>query len=194
VHGRLAQDVDPYGCSVAAHAILEGSYICPPDTDEFTKQFIEALQWPSLHPQLISLILTPEAFCAHWKWAQERTSSSYSGLHFGHYKAAAFSPSLAHLHARFTQLVFMTGISLSPYQSGLQVILEKKPGAISIDQLCAILLIEADFNAAMKLLIGHQMIQNAIKNRVILVECFGSRPEHTAIQVSLSRCLVSDVA
>jgi len=49
----------------------------------------------------------------------------------------------------------MTGISLSHYQSSLQVILEKKPGAINIDLLQAILLIEADFNAAMKLLIGH---------------------------------------
>jgi len=120
---------------VAAYAILEGSYNCPPGTDEFTKQFIKALQWPSLCPQLISSILTPEAFCAHWKWAHECTSSSYLGLHFGHYKAAAFNPSLAHLHARFTQLVFMTGISLSRYQTGLQVILEKKLGAISIDQL-----------------------------------------------------------
>jgi len=46
----------------------------------------------------------------------------------------------------------------------------------------------------MKLLIGHQMIQNAIKNQAIPAKCFGSRPEHTAIQVSLSRCLVSDVA
>jgi len=91
-------------------------------------------------------------------------------------------------------LVFMTGISLSRYQSGLQVILEKKPGAINIDLLCAILLIEADFNATMKLLIGHRMVCNAIKNWAIPAECFGSRPEHMAIQVFLGHCLVWDVA
>jgi len=38
------------------------------------------------------------------------------------------------------------------------------------------------------------MVCNAIKNQSILDECFGSHPEHQAIQVSLSRCLVSDVA
>jgi len=75
---------------------------------------------------MVSSILSTEAFCAHWHWAKERTSSSISGLHFGHYKAASHIPSTAHLHARLTQLVFMTGISLSHYQSGLQVILEKK--------------------------------------------------------------------
>jgi len=77
---------------------------------------------------------------------------------------------------------------------GLQVILEKKVGAIHVDHLRAILLMEADFNAVMKLLIGHQMICNAIRNCTIPQECFGSLPEHTAIQVSLDRCLIGDVS
>jgi len=88
----------------------------------------------------------------------------------------------------------MMGISLSHYQSGLQVILEKKPGVINIDFLQAILLIEADFNAAMKLFIGHRMICNAINSKAILAECFGSWPGHTVIQVSLNQCLVTDVS
>jgi len=92
---------------------LEGTYLCPPDTDDYTKQFIDALKWPALWPEMISMILTLEVFCAHWKCACERTSSSFSGLHFGHYKAATSDLSLAHLHACFTQLVFMTGISIS---------------------------------------------------------------------------------
>jgi len=194
LHGQLALDVDPYGCGWAAKEILEGTYVCPPDTDEYTRQFIEALKWPVLRPTMVSSILSTEAFCTHWRRAKERTSSSISGLHFGHYKAASHHPSIAHLHARFTQLVFMTGISLSRYQSGLQVILEKKPGAINIDMLRAILLIEADFNAAMKLIIGHRMICNAIRCHAIPTECFGSRPGHSAIQVSLNRCLVSDTS
>jgi len=107
-------------------------------------------------------------------------------LHFGHYKAATASPTIAHLHAHFTQLVFMTGISLSRYQLGLQVILEKKAGAIHVDLLWAILLMEADFNAAMKLLIGHQMVCNAIKNKAVPQECFGSLPARTYCYSSFS--------
>jgi len=194
LHGQLAHDVGLFGCGPAATQILEGTYQCPPDTDDYTRKFIAALQWPASHPELVSSILTPEAFCSHWKRAKEKTSSSISGLHFGHYKAASHSYDIASLHSRFTQLVFMTGISLSRYQSGLQVILEKKPGAINIDLLRAILLMEADFNAAMKILVGHRMICNAIKSEAIPVECFGSRPGHTAIQVSLNRCLVADTA
>jgi len=135
-----------------------------------------------------------EAFCNHWCRARESSSSSYSGLHFGHYKAATASPSIAHLHARFTQPVFMSGILLSHYQSGLQVILEKKVGAIHVDLLWVILLMEVDINAAMKILIGHWMIFNAIKNCAVPQECFGSLPEHTAIQVSLDCCLVGDIS
>ena len=186
LHGQLAHDVGLFGCGPAATQILEGTYQCPPDTDDYTRKFIAALQWPASHPELVSSILTPEAFCSHWKRAKEKTSSSISGLHFGHYKAASHSYDIASLHSRFTQLVFMTGISLSRYQSGLQVILEKKPGAINIDLLRAILLMEADFNAAMKILVGHRMICNAIKSEAIPVECFGSHPGHTAIQVSLN--------
>jgi len=84
-----------------------------------------------------------------WCRANEHTSSLHSGLHFGHYKAMVYSPCISHLHVRFTQLVFMTRILFSRYQSGLQVILEKKVGAIHIDLLQAILLMEANFNAAM---------------------------------------------
>jgi len=53
---------------------------------------------------------------------------------------------------------------------------------------------EADFNAAMKLLISHHMICKAIKAQAIPKECFGSHPEHTAIQVSLNQCMIVDVS
>ncbi len=126
--------------------------------------------------------------------ASDNTINKFNFLHFGHYKSVATSPSIAHLHAWLTQLVFMTGILLSHYQSGLKVILEKKAGTIHVNLLRAILLMEANFNAAMKILLGHCMICNAIKNRAIPQECFGSLPEHMAIQVSLNRCLIADVS
>jgi len=124
----LAALVGPYGTGPAAKAILQGTFICPPGVDDDTCKYIEALQFPSLAARQtqVSAILRPDDFISHWKKAKERTSSSPSGLHFGHYKAATCEFSLANLHARFTQLVFMTGLSISRYQQGLQVILEKK--------------------------------------------------------------------
>jgi hypothetical protein len=66
----------------------------------------------------------------------------------------AHHPGISHILARFTQLVFCHGVSLNRYQAGLQVILEKKAGSIHVNKLRAILLMEADFNSAMKILIG----------------------------------------
>jgi len=86
----------------------------------------------------------------------------------------------------------MLGVSLKRYQAGLQVILEKKANSINVDSLRAILLMEADFNMAMKILIGYRMIQLAQDRGLIPIECFGSRPGCTAVQVSLNRCLMSD--
>ena len=125
--------------------------------------------------------------------AWERTSSSILGAHFGHYKAATCEFSLANLHARFTQLVFMTGLSISRYQQGLQVILEKKAGNIHIDNLRAILLMEGDFNGAMKILLGYRMVRMAQQLNLIPDECYGSRPGCTALQVSLGRTLTADI-
>jgi len=193
LHLPLLQDMGCSSCGLAATAILEGTYQCPLGTEEYTHLFVEALCWPTTRPGLISTILSPEAFCLHLQKVRKHMSSFCSRLQFGHYKLAALSSTIAHLHTRFMLLVFMTGISLSHYQYGLQVIL-KKVGAINVDLLQAILLMEADFNAAMKILIGHQMICNAIKSWVVPQECFGSLPEHTVIQVSLNQCLITDTS
>jgi len=159
----LTSLVGPFGTGPAAQAILQGTFICPPGTDEDTRHYIKALQFPSLAARQshVLAILRPEDFISHWRQAKERTSSSPSGLHFGHYKAATFETSLATIHARFTQLVFMSGLSISRYQQGLQVILKKKAGNIHIDNLRAILLMEGDFNGAMKILLGYCMVRRA---------------------------------
>jgi len=87
----------------------------------------------------------------------------------------------------------MTGLSLSRYQAGLQVILEKKAGNIHVDNLRAILLMEGDLNAAMKIFIGSRMIAHASKHHLLPAECYGSRPGCTALQVSLTRTLTADI-
>jgi len=74
LHQPLLNNVGFLGCRGAAQAILEGTYHCHLDTDEYTHLFIEALRWPTIRPALISTILNTEAFCSHWHWAQKSTS------------------------------------------------------------------------------------------------------------------------
>jgi len=53
---------------------------------------------------------------------------------------------------------------------------------------------EDDFNFGNKLLIGHWMMSQATAISAIPQECFGSVKGHCAIHVSLSGCLVADIA
>ncbi len=172
----LALLVGVFGTGTAAQEILDGTFVCPPDLDEHTRYFIEALKFPSVAARhsTMSLLLCLEDFITHWKHAKEKTSSSPSGLHFGHYKSATYSLPLAHLHTQFTQLIFQTGLSISQFQAGLQVILEKKASNIHVDNLRAILLMEGDFYAAMKIFIGARLINNALSLNLILDECYGN--------------------
>jgi len=70
----------------------------------------------------------------------------------------------------------------------------KKPGAIRLADLCTLGLLEADFNAGMKILVGHRVVRQALQSNLLPSECYGSVPGHRAIQVSLCRCLLADVS
>ena len=136
--------------------ILNGTYICPEGVDAYTKKFIASLQITApidpfdFIPNTVSL----HDYQAHWKWSKECTSSSISGLHFGHWKAAAESNFLSKLHALFTDIIISTGYSPVWWQQGLSVMLEKKKGVCIPSKLCTILLMEADFNFPNKLFFG----------------------------------------
>ena len=69
-------------------------------------------------------IITKEYFQYYWKRVKERTASSYSGRHFGHYKSAAHSDYLSEVHARHLALITKTGATPSRWSKGLSVILE----------------------------------------------------------------------
>jgi hypothetical protein len=97
----LHSELGYLGTTAAARHILVGTYVPPPGVDSITRQFLSALQAtapldPANH---ISCEITHQDFQQHWHWAKECTSSSLSGLHYGHYKAAATSDFLSKIHA-----------------------------------------------------------------------------------------------
>jgi len=151
--------------------------------------------------QLISLLQIPpwvfpvpsgisqDDFISHLRCCHEHTSSSYSGLHYGHYKVSVDCPCIARFYALITEMAFKYGYSCSCWQSILQVFLEKKPGSIHVADLYTLGLLEADFNASMKILFGHRMVRQALQANLIPQECYGSVPGCCAIQVSFSCCL-----
>jgi hypothetical protein len=99
-------------------------------------------------------MITPNAWQGHWSKAMEKTSSSVSGRHFGHYIAGMKSEHITYLHALIATLVTRRGIVLDRWSKGLSVMLKKIFGCSLIMKLHSILLMEADFNATNKVIYG----------------------------------------
>jgi hypothetical protein len=192
----LRSELGFLGTTEAARQILAGTYVPPPGVDEMTRQFLSALQATApLHPDnRISCEITRQDFQQHWRRAKERTSSSLSGLHYGHYKAAAQSDYLSEIHAIMTELAVTGGTPLERWQSGLSVMLEKTQGVIQVDKLRAILLMEADFNFYNGLMFAKRMMDRAESNHWIPREIYGGRKNHEAIEVAMNRRLLADIA
>ena len=94
----------------------------------------------------VATYVTAEDYQYYWKKAREKTSSSYSRLHFGHYIAAADSEELSKLHAAKLTEVARRGIPLNRWKVGVTVLLEKIAGVTYVNKLRAICFFEADFN------------------------------------------------
>jgi len=141
----LAPLVGPYSISSTAQEILQGTFICPPGTDDATHYYIEALQFPShaAHQKHILAILQPEDFICHWCHEKDHTSVSHSDLHCDHYKVVTQAPNNAffmhHLFSLYLWLVY-----LFPATNLVFKLSWKKGWYIHDDNLWAILLMKGD--------------------------------------------------
>jgi hypothetical protein len=113
--GPFAVDTD------ASRAVLQGTYAVPAEADDFTREFLNTIQANApLDPQLwLSCEITKEDFIKYWKKPKEHTSSSISGLHYGHYKAAATDNFLSEVHALMTELAVTGGSPFAWWETGL---------------------------------------------------------------------------
>ena len=146
--GPLFNNIGFLGDTEAVQHILEGTYVFPAETDTATKLLLEeaAISYSKLSNEEVETYVTAEDFQYYWQRSNERISSSYSGLHFGLYKAAAYNVELSALHTKKLSLCARTGIPLVRWGRGLTILLEKIMGNNYIHCLRAICLFEADFN------------------------------------------------
>ncbi len=125
-HRTFFEDVGHLADGPAAQQILKGTYIYPTDLNPVTRQLFEtAYTYATLSPMEIATYVTAEDFQHFGQTARERTGSSYTGLHFGHYIAASFCPNLLVLHAAKLSICTCNGVPLARWGKGLIVLLEK---------------------------------------------------------------------
>jgi hypothetical protein len=105
----------------------------------------------------------------------KETLSSESGLHFGHYIVGSKSDIISHYHAAQVTVTLAHGVQLERWPRGLSVMLEKTLGVTLVMKLCAILLMEGNFNATNKIVYGVRMMSNAWGHHLMPEEIFGKK-------------------
>jgi len=191
LRGQFGYNAD----TVAARMVLDGTYeFSEEDYHEATHQLFEQIAKIRLLVPMNSVetLIDEVTWAKSWKRSKEKTSSSISGLHFGHYIAGSSSAHISNYHAVKTSIALMRGISLSRWQRGLACMLEKKAGSRLVNKLRSILLLEADFNKANKIIYGERMMANIRRYHLMPEEIFSER-NRTADDGALSKILFFDI-
>jgi hypothetical protein len=180
--GKIFDDIGYLGDTTCSRAILEGTYDFPPEMDPHLRMlFEEAHRIFSLKStEEISNFVSTEDFQYFWSRADETIQSSYSHIHFGHYKAIARDKYLSALQAAKLSLAAKTGIPMERWGHSLTILLEKEFGNIYIDKMRAICLMEADFNWLNKLVFAKRMMDQAYDAGIVPVEQFARRGVQSA--------------
>ena len=191
-NSELLHELGPLGDTNVANEILEGTYEYPPDTDIWTKKYFEEAQhtFSLLGEEEIDTTISIVDFQSYWQRADEKVSSSFSGCHFGHYKAASFSKDLSAFHAAKLTACARKGVVLPRWTVGLTVLLEKTPGNNRIHKMRGIVLVECDFNWYMKVVVARRMLQSAQEKNQVPIECFAKKGSNciNAVMTKIMLC------
>ena len=129
-HGQLFDNLGFMGYTECSQRILEGTYDYPPDTDVWTKKILQKAQhtFARMSGEEIATMISTADFQQYWIRVDERTSSSFSGITFSHYKAVASHMMLSAMHGAYLTTCACRGIPLARWGIGLTVLLEKIVG------------------------------------------------------------------
>lgn len=193
--GALFDLLGVYADTEAAIQILEGTFDPPPDSDARTVVLLKEIAriWQKIGEGEVSIAISQEDYQHYWRRVKEKISSSFSGLHFGHYKSIAHDDYLSDLLARKLSLISATGAAPERWARGLSVMLEKIAGVAYITKLRAILLLEADFNFHNKLIFGSRMLDLARQHDLVPEEIYNEKGR-TAEDAILQQVLMYDIA
>ena len=134
---KLIEQLGYLGDSEIAQQIVEGRFEVPDEVDDATALVLEEIGRIGIQLSNgdVSIDITPEEFQYFWRKIREETASSYSGVHYGHYKAATHSDRYLAFLAKKITLVARTGCPPERWGYGLTVMLEKIAGIALVNKL-----------------------------------------------------------
>ena len=128
--GRLRGEFGYLANTVAGDKVLDGSYNYSGDFHPATRELLEecARIRTKVPANSVCDFVGAREWQRRWCRAKERTSSSVSRLHFGHYIAGVKSDRISYVHALKTSISLKHGLPLTRWSGGLSVMLEKQVG------------------------------------------------------------------
>eukprot|EP00956_Cyclotella_meneghiniana_P008545 scaffold11579_cov40-Cyclotella_meneghiniana.AAC.10 len=167
--GLLGEQLGYLSDTTIAESFLDGSYEIPPEIDDATALLIDEIGriGQSVIRGSTRQDISPDKFSTYWRRVRESTSSSYSGVHFGHYDVAGTNERFATFFAKKISLTMRSGWAPSRWGIGLTVLLEKIAGVALVNKTRAILLMEGDYNMQNRVIFGDRMMSIAREHDLI---------------------------
>ncbi len=146
--GQIFNDLGFMEDTECSKQILKGMYEYPPDTGVWTKTILQEAHYTfsRMSGVKIATTISTTDFQQNWIKVDNWTSSSFSGVTFLHYKAAASHSMLLAMHTAYLSACTRKGLPLARWGIWFTVLLEKIVGNNFVHKLRATCLLEADFN------------------------------------------------
>ena len=195
-HGMLHDTLSFTSLTPEADALLMGTL--PPSwhgDDDLLREFLTSFIIPdsTKHlPPITSDITTLDVHKGFAVW-KEKTSTSPSGRHLGHYKAIIQEETLLHCLTNFLQLTLKHGLVLTRWCNAVNIMIEKDSGQPKLTRLRIIHLFEADLNLFLKLQWGSRLVRHAGKHSLLNDGQHGSVPRRTAMDPIMLTELTTDL-
>jgi len=139
-----------------------------------------------------SPVITPDEFVSTYSVASEQTSSSSSGRHIDHYKAALKDPCLTQLHAAMMSIPFQVGFAPPRWTKVTDIMLEKEAGIPRCHPLHILALFESDLNHAKRIIIGRKLLHHMHNFGLLPDMQYGSVPGRHCLSAVLKKVLSHD--
>ena len=179
-----------------ARQIITGTFEIPDDIEPATAMILEEIG--RMGKKIVTeegseIDISPEEFKQFVKRIKEFKSSSMSGIHNGHYKAAIQDDFSTKLLAQQLTVIARSGIPPENWSVGLQVMLEKIAGICLVEKLRYIQLYEASFNFYNQFVFGRRAMNTISENGFIPEELF-SQKGSTAEDAKFDKTLTTDIS
>jgi len=191
----MPDELPTFHWSDNAQRILNRTYEPPAEVSEEMRLFIHNLQFPNGTPPTdINITITAKDLRGAIASIPERTLSSPSGMHAGHYQAALQDECLVEFECLKMNFALVYSIPPNRWLLALQILLEKTPGRPLIHRLRIIQLLELDMNITFKLIWGRRLVWNIEDNDLMEDTLqFGARPNWRAISAVLLKVVTYDL-